>query len=219
MQTTIHKSVCLSLCMMSQFTVWGQEGAGNGPVYDGKPLAAWVDRMLESLLGDITYTNRSDVQAVRSIGTNAIPWLLSELTATPWRGGSNVLHQNRARYGFWALGEIGAPAVPSLVNLVEQQPDAVPSALAGIGVRGLPAIVYCLTNNFVDLRPNGFHAQIPISALGGLFVAIDAKRISTNEAFYLLPLVRTWTQSTNREAAFWAEGVMEKLSPESITHN
>ena len=200
-------------------TVRGQDATAEGPVYNGKPLAAWVDELLAMRLFEVTLTNLRPVRAVRNFGTNAIPWLLHELTATPWAGGSNYAHQNRARWGFWALGEIGAPAIPSLANLLEQQPDAAPSALAGIGALALPALEGCLTNTSLDMRPNGPYAHSVAIALGALFVAIDTDRISTNQASSLLPTIRVWTQSTNRTVAYLATGVLDKLGPKPRSHD
>ena len=226
MKTPKRKSLFISSCLLSALAsaAAGQAGFTNEPVYNGKPLSAWVDE-LPSPLSRVTHTNRPDVQAVRAIGTNAIPWLLRELTTTPWAGSDNptntqssYLHQNRGRWGFWALGEIGAPAIPSLVKLIDQQPDCVPSALAGIGDSALVALERCLTNAPEDRSPDLAHDHSVASALGGLFVAIDADRISTNQASYLLPAIRLWTQSTNRTAAYWARGVLDKLAPETRAH-
>ena len=226
MKTPNGKSVLHLLCLLPALAsvLAGPTGFTEDPLYDGKPLSAWVDE-LPPKLPKVTQTHRPAVKAVRAIGTNAIPWLLRELTTTPWTGSDNptntqssYLHQSRARAGFWALGEIGTPAIPSLVELIEQQPDCVPAALAGIGAYGLPALELCLTNVSAEMRPEGAHAHSVVSALGGLFVAIDTDRILTNQAAYLLPTIRFWTQSTNRTAAYWANGVLGKLSPDPRTH-
>ena len=225
MKTAEGRALFLFFSLLTVFAsaVGGQTELKDDPVYNGKPLSAWIDE-LPSPLSRVTHTNRPDVQAIRAIGTNAIPWLLRQLTASPWtpvepNNIANYIHQNRARWGFWALGEIGTPAIPSLVTLIEQQPDAVPSALAGIGAPALPAIEGCLTNVTGDLSLDSPKAHSVASALGGLFVAIDAGRISTNRAAYLLPAIRFWTRSDNHTVAYWARGVSEKLSPESRTHD
>ena len=186
-------------------------------MYGGKPLSALVDEVCAlNHFANMVNTNNPEVQAVRAIGTNAIPWLLRQLSATPWTpaGTNNAARyapQSRGRCGFWALGEIGTPAIPSLVNLIEQQPDAVPSALAGIGAPALPALEGCLTNVRGDLSLDSPKARSVASALGGLFVAIDAGRIPTNRAAYLLPTIRGWAHSTNRGAAYWATGVLREF--------
>jgi hypothetical protein len=197
------------------------DGPTNEPVHNGRPLSDWVDALLQKRLHSVTRPNQA-VKAVRAIGTNAIPWLLRELTATPWTRSDNLtntqssyLHQNRARWGFWALGNIGSPAIPELIKLMDRQPDAVPSALAGIGGPAVPALELCLTNVSADLPPDGPQARRVASALGGLIVAIDTDRILTNQAARLLPTIDFWTQSSNRTIAYWARGVHERLSPEN----
>src|SRR5690348_3835081 len=127
------QAFALLLCILPALA--GGAGAepefADNPVHNGKPLSAWVDELLELRSPDrATQTDRAAVRAVRSIGTNAIPWLLRELTVTPDIG-SGSLHQNRARFGFWALGEIGSPAIPSLLKQMDQQANYAPSALAG----------------------------------------------------------------------------------------
>lgn len=213
------------LCLLSALAGAGAglDSSNDGPVYNGKPLATWIDELLPLGFSRVTHTNRPDVQAVRNLGTNAIPWLLRELTTTPWTDNStnapaSYRHQNRGRVGFWALGEIGAPAIPSLVGLIDEQPDSIPSALAGIGAPALPALERCLTNVSPFIVPDGPPAHKVVSALGGLDVALGAGRISTNDAAYLLPTIRSWTQSTDRTAAYWARGILEKLAPETGPH-
>jgi hypothetical protein len=52
------------------------------------------------------------------------------------------------------------------------------------------------------------------SALGGLFVAIQVGRISKADAAFLLPAVRLWAKDTNRDAAYWARGVLREFAEE-----
>jgi hypothetical protein len=198
-------------------------------VYNGKPLSVWADHVLAlNRLANVVNTNDSAVQAMRAIGTNAIPWLLAEMAyrapqtnyerPAAWVGvpvGSEAqYHQLRARAGFWARGEAAKPAIPSLVSLLEQQPDLAPSALAGIGAPALPALERWLTNVPPERVSDGPRAQSVASALGGLYVAIDVGRISRADATYLSPAIRVWAQSANRDAEFWAKGVMKELALE-----
>lgn len=201
-------------------------------MYGGKPLSAWVDEMCAlNHLANVVNTNHPEVRAVRAIGTNAIPWLLSELVKAPALPGRDnqtnlahrvsdtnspfatnaQFHQLRARAGFWALGELGAPAIPNLVSLLEQEPEFAPSALAGIGPPALPALERCLTNVPPHIGRNDPRAHSVGSAIGGLYVALDTGRISKSEAAYLLPTIRGWAHGTNRDAAYWADGVLKEL--------
>lgn len=211
----------------------------EGPTYDGKSLPVWADEVLAlNRIARIMNTNHPEVQAMRAIGTNAIPWLLREMTKKPPLensddqaveaqhiaklklpvGSGKSFHQLRARAGFWALGEMAAPAIPTLLALLEQQPEFVPSALAGIGKPALPALEQCLTNapHFV---PPYLLTEIPrvravSSCLGGLFVAIDLGRIKKADASYLLPVVRRWAEDTNQDASYWAHGVLREFGEE-----
>src|SRR5262249_33123602 len=65
---------CLLIVLVVGVAVWPHE-----PGYGGKPLSVWLDE-----LAAMDYAHRVDprtaqVRALRSIGTDAIPWLLSEL--------------------------------------------------------------------------------------------------------------------------------------------
>jgi hypothetical protein len=209
------------------------------PVYSGTRLSVWAEKVYKlNDLASIVDTNYPEVQAMRAIGTNAIPWLVSELKrprSLAWRLElwrlNNLLQkqqfikyrfpglldaqkpQSRARAGFWALGEIARPAIPSLMGLVEQEPNCAPSALAGIGASGLAGLHHCLSNVPPPNAKSAPNARAAASALGGLYVAIDVGRISRSEASYLLPVIQSWAQVkiTNSDAAFWAEGVLREF--------
>jgi hypothetical protein len=233
MNAGADRSLVLTGCLLIALagTARGQDDFGDGPVIGGKRLSAWADEVLAlNQLASVADTNHLAVQSMRAIGTNGIPWLLSELrkqyvpeklshqtnqeppfTRLPLSLGSQY-HQLRARAGFWALGEIAAPAIPRLVKLLEDQPEFAPSALAGIGAPALPALAEHLTNSLTNMEAHGPRAQSVASALGGLYVAIDVGRISRSEAAYFLPTVRAWAQRTNEHAGFWAAGVLKEFS-------
>jgi hypothetical protein len=200
----------------------------DGPTYQGKSLSAWADDVLSlNHLSNVANTNYLQVRAIRAIGTNALPWLLTELAKGAEtdpvgkeqvaqlklpEGSEAIYHQLRARACFWALGEEGAPAIPGLQHLLTQQPEFAPSALAGIGTPALVALEQCLTNSAPHDAPAEPRGRIVGSALGGLYVAIDTGRISRPAAAHLLPEVRRWAaQEKNRDAAYWANGVIRIL--------
>ena len=208
--------------MICTGAVKAQDQSPREPMYAGKALSSWLDGVAAlSHLRQTVNTNYPEVRAMLAIGTNAIPWLLSEMTNQSPSGAGDerpYFHQLRARVGFWALGETAAPAIPKLLDLLEEQPEFVPSALAGIGFPSLTALQQCLTNapHYV---PPYLLKKIPreraaVSALAALFVAIDAGRIAKSDAAYLLPSVRVWAKDTNREAAYWADGVLRELGEE-----
>jgi len=144
------------------------------PEYQGKKLSAW--------LGDLTLANTTSAQqqaaieAVRSMGTNAIPALLAMLAAEDprWRVQTvnwfqDTLHlslrtslanadRQRARLGFRVLGPTARPAIPELaMRLTNAAPviaDCAFQALAEIDDPAVvPPLVAALThsNTFLHL--------------------------------------------------------------------
>jgi hypothetical protein len=202
-------------------------------VCSGKRLSVWAEEVRNlNRLANIVNTDHPAVRAMRAIGTNAVPWLLGELKKPPqgWWQLNQILgkqafikyrfpvpadankHQPRARCGFWALGEMAAPAVPTLVGLLDRQPEFAPSALAGIGAPALPAIQHLLTNSPPYLASNLRHASSQGNAIGSLYVAIDLGRISRSEAAHLMPMIQAWAQQeTNGLASYWANGVVREF--------
>lgn len=214
------------LIVLIGLVVW-RTGFRHEPTYSGKRLSVWLDE-----LAALDYTKRADpntpqVRAVRSIGTNAIPWLLADLKkkGDPWSsrinrvlGKQHVIKYrfpdvnarlSRATFGFEALGEAAAPAIPSLLGLLEDTPGYVPSALAGIGAPALPALGQCLTNTRSYGTSFGQIAPIPGNTIGAIYNAIHAGRLSASEVTFLLPAIRGWAQSTNQNAARYAAAFLK----------
>jgi hypothetical protein len=212
--------LCCASILVGQGAL-AQARPARDPIYAGKSLSSWIDEIHYQHLRALMNTNRPGVCALRAIGTNAIPWLLCEITnQSPPDAATELryLHQTRAKTGFWALGEIAAPAVPKLLELVEKEPQCVPSALAGIGSPGLSALERCITNapHFVPpyLLNEIPSEQAAVSALGALYVSIDIGRTAKADATRLLPAIRPWAKDTNREANYWARGVLRQLGEE-----
>jgi hypothetical protein len=97
------------------------------PSYQGKPLTAWLrDYEMFQFANDTSgewsppwtaedrKVREHAVQAVRQLGTNAIPVLLEMMTD------NNGDYGRLAISGFRALGAAGRPAVPTLVKSLEQ---------------------------------------------------------------------------------------------------
>jgi hypothetical protein len=71
------------LACLASMAVW-YAFRQHEPVYQGKRLSAWVDEVAAlDHLAEIVNSNSPQVKAVRDIGTNAIPWLVSELGKPP----------------------------------------------------------------------------------------------------------------------------------------
>jgi hypothetical protein len=116
------------------------------PSFRGRTLSAWlVDAVPQ--INDMTnyryaaFRQATANRAIKEIGTNAIPWLLKWMQATPspLKDRLNLLldkqhviqfrfekfewKQSKALYGFEILGGDALPAVPALLRLM-QSPDA-----------------------------------------------------------------------------------------------
>ena len=189
------------------------------PAHDGKKLSAWLDDLSAMTFPRECDPDTKPAQAVRAIGTNAIPWLIQEMGAkgstVRWRLNKLLARQNtikfrflehhtqvrRACMGFAALGPMAEPAIPELLKLVETNPGYVPSALSYIGPPAIPALQQCLTNYFSMNSSVGRLVPIPNQTIPAIFNAIQAGRLSNSHAAIFLPAVKAWSQSTNRNPA------------------
>jgi hypothetical protein len=221
----IHrKSLFLSALMVAALIavmLW-QVRSPDEPTYGGKRLSDWLDEP-SALGGD---PNTAPAAAVRAIGTNAIPWLLSEFkrggSTLDWRLNELLQKQRLIKYrfpfdqrvlralrGFYTLGPLAEPAIPNLLELVESEPGCIPEALAGIGAPALPALQQCLTNTKSYATSAGQLAPIPGITIGAISSAITAGRISKPEAAIFLPAIRAWAQSTNQYTADYATNFLQ----------
>jgi hypothetical protein len=94
------------------------------------------------------------------------------------------MHQLRARCGFWALGEVAEPAIPSVVRLMERQPEFASSALAGIGTPALQALHHCLTNIPLNISSKDPRAGLAADTIGSLYVAMWAASQGPKLSFF-----------------------------------
>jgi len=192
------------------------------PLHQDKPLSFW--------LGEIGY-NQQEMRreearkAIRSIGTNAIPWLLADLRQDEpkwkrllkeWITRQSFLNvkyrsadarSSEAAWAFKALGPSGRSAIPELVQLLDRNPGYVPAALSGIGTDAVPALVAALahTNRFV--RSN---------AGGALANAIAAGEIPPSAAAAAVPLWLEQLKDSDanlRYYAAWGLGTVREQAP------
>jgi hypothetical protein len=186
------------------------------PTHDGKSLSMLLDELLE-----VDYAKRADpetpqVEAIRAIGTNAIPWLLKEFRSDPaefgLKDGQRDQHLTRGSLGFWALGEIGAPAIPRLLKLVEEYPGYAPGALAGIGRPAVSALHQCLANTKMYTTTTGTYAIIPGNTISDMFNATSYGVFSKTDILVFIPAIEAWAeQSTNRQAQLKAVSFLSKI--------
>jgi hypothetical protein len=196
-------------------------GGPTEPAHGGKKLSAWLDELNAMTFPGECDPNTRPAQAVRAIGTDAIPWLLDELgiegSALKTRLNQLLVRQSfikfrfedshirlrRAVMGFAALGPIAKPAIPSLLKLVEKNPGYAPTALAYVGPPAIPALQQCLTNYHSYNSSVGRIVPIPGNTIPAIFNAIQAGRLSNSHAAIFLPAVKAWAQSTNKNPALY----------------
>ena len=93
------------------------------PIYDGKHLSVWLtDESFDRLVVNGIGLTDVAVDAVRAIGTNAIPYLLATLESSGSTSNS-VMKRHKAATGFRALGSEARPTYPKLVSLALTSPD------------------------------------------------------------------------------------------------
>ncbi len=208
------------------------------PSYNGKKLSVWLDGFPEGV--HWTYDASSPpVRAVRTIGTNAIPWLLYQFRAdeSTWQGKVNQLldkqhvikyrfrvsiedrwlnpRLRRGIHGLEALGEMAAPAIPKLLTLVERHPAHIPGTLVWIGHPAVPAVQQCLTNTRPYRNPIGGIGFIPEDTLIHIEGAHNAGRLSNSDIEILLPAIRAWAQqTTNVTASMFATLILRSVKRE-----
>lgn len=146
----------------------------NQPRYQGKSLSRWIDNYaayvspLRAL--SLEESNQPGPQAVRAIGTNALPFLLDWIRYEPSpskpqefvtrllrklhlpvRRNPAEAQAERAVAGFAMLGTIASPAIPELSRLAgatngNEAPRGAALALLGIGPSAMPALEAVIRN-------------------------------------------------------------------------
>lgn len=151
----------------------------NEPRYGGRYLSAWLQDCCRakyySADTDSPWRARAE-EAVRHIGTNALPYLLeglhyerpawmnkvSRAAATVrsprfnlWWAGVLRDHDRgtQASVGFEVLGAQAAPAIPVLIGLLDDRGSRAPAAILGeMGRVALPQLLSVLTNRSFDVH-------------------------------------------------------------------
>jgi HEAT repeat protein len=143
-------------------TVWHSRPPPE-PVYQGRPLSDWLDDYIHAVpVGYSAYAAAEAAQrpartAVRTIGTNAIPFLL-DMVRRPddsrlrllLRKANSMIHgrfhipsawqvRNEGIAGFKALGAEASNAVPALIQIHEENPAFRYPVACCLGAIGPPA--------------------------------------------------------------------------------
>ena len=122
------------------------------PSYKGKPLGEWLVMRRE---GFELSTNA--VEALRAMGTNALPALLERLTyKEPIFDLDDYDVSMGAATALIAMGEQAKPALPSLVALMDCDNSnlvlRVMISTFGMGADAIPCLIKGLTNQFSNVR-------------------------------------------------------------------
>jgi len=159
--------LALSFAALAGGVVWLLSRPAE-PVYQGKPLSAWLSEFT-GVLGD---TNQAAFVAFREMGPEAIPALLRIIqSADPpflrLMGQLNRMqslvrfpvreawpHRLAASSALYAMGTNAKPAFSTLTNLLFHTNTVWLSAvpLAGMGSEGLPPLLAALTNQNAIIR-------------------------------------------------------------------
>lgn len=140
--------------------------ADQEPSYNGRLLSQWYGDMR---LGAGTSGHEPYQEAIRAMGTNAIPTLLKWIayepspsqqssqtgaTVPPWRPNYNLNPEElavRTEYAFWSLGAVARPGIPELTRLARMSSDPwrakrCAASLANIGPEAIPSLLSLATN-------------------------------------------------------------------------
>ncbi|MDB6063830.1 MAG: repeat-containing protein [Pedosphaera sp.] len=182
----------------------------NEPMYKGKRLSAWLEAYALATtesIQDLPSPREAD-EAVRHIGTNAIPLLLRRLRANDSRVTLRLValagkqHFFKVKFrpawlirpegvrGFQALGADGKDAVPELIRMYEQDRfaesrDQVASILGGIGPaaeQAVPALARSLGDTKLHTRVSTLLALRRIHAQPEIAVPAFVKCLSDQDA-------------------------------------
>ncbi len=141
------------------------------PVYQGRRLSAWLAEASESTDAD---AQSQAVHAIRTIGTNALPSLIRMMRVKDSRLKLAMLRlvrkqqlvkfeleqasdlHTRAAYGCSLLQSEARPAIPALMQLLQEEEHnfLVPHALVRIGPDGVLALLGGLTTTNANVRHN-----------------------------------------------------------------
>ena len=155
-----NRPLILFLCYLNALA-WSLPSAtiAAEPSYANKSLSTWLKAYQDAQSGSAA--ERQSQQALRSIGTNGIPYLLKMLAQ------DDLNTQQAAANTFEVLGPIGAPAVPQLAKMLTDTNPVIGllagTALGNIGPPALPSLMDALTNRHYGV---GTRAALAIVKLG-----------------------------------------------------
>jgi hypothetical protein len=139
-----RKQIVVASLILSAIAIAGAvfffRQSNREPIYQGKPLSAWLKEYdfqktadgKGIIVGDPTEVNK----IVKQAGTKAIPTLLRLLREEDLNKHNLDINGNEASDGFAALGANAKDAIPSLMEIYEQHPAARVDDLYCLGCIG-----------------------------------------------------------------------------------
>ena len=136
MRKRVYIALAVLLVILAGVSAW-QVLRLREPVYQGKPLSAWLERLSKATKDD---ERDRATTAIRHIGTNALPLLIERLRAqdaplkllimtwaekqklVPVHLKSAQQRRNEAIWGYEALGPLASAQIPSLADMVSHDP-------------------------------------------------------------------------------------------------
>jgi hypothetical protein len=224
-RTLLIAAACLGLAL----TLAALLPHDDEPRYNGRPLSKWLQVYCENARNQNFPQASEAEQAIRAIGTNALPFLLKWIRQQPpsWHrtahrrlpeylsdnapvslliDGPGYERANEVMVAFALLGTNAAPAIPDLVALMKDtnKVDRAVGALSGVGAPALPHMLAALANTNQTGR-----------SMILFYIRDMARKVGTN-AF--LPPLKAALQDPDPEVRGMASGVLHYLAHESPTN-
>lgn len=150
------------------------------PTYRSKSLSKWLELYVNADAN--TAAEGQAKQAIRAIGTNAIPTLMRLVV------NRNPAAQQAAKNGFDILGPIATPAIPALTNLLYATNPVTrlyaAQCLSSIGAPALPALMAGLTNGSYALATDVALSIVDLGTNAKPAVPIFLKDLQHPDHFY-----------------------------------
>ena len=193
MKRRVGTAIGLLLTAVLAWIVWQTSGPRE-PVFEGRTLSSWLERHVPTSAADPPYNSpgwRKADEALRRIGTNAIPTLLEMISArdrppfvrklmefarrrgwTHWSYRYAMSRHEEAEYAFQVLGANAVSAVPELIRIYEANlsPSSQRCAALALGHIGhdaqaaIPVLIRDFTHSNANVR---FYAVSAVMHIGG----------------------------------------------------
>jgi len=176
-----HRRILTAILLCALATMLATPPAHSAePKYQGQSLTKWLGNYSRAE-ADSPQEKRAS-EAVRAIGTNAIPHLLRMLTS------DDLQLQMDAKNGFTILGPTAAPAVPALAKLLASTNEVnlfmAAQTLGEIGAPALPVLMETLTNRHYKVATQAYLAIGALSTNARPAIPILLRDLQLQNHFY-----------------------------------